>query len=64
MYEQKLFGFNYKFPKLNETKIFKEQDNGWDMIRDINANIFNLVSVENFLGFIDISKYNKDMYYV
>ena len=64
MYEQKLFGFNYKFPKLTETKIFKEQDNGWDMIRDINANIFNLVSVENFLGYIDIAKYNKDMYKV
>ena len=67
MFEEKLqgkFGINYKFPKLTETNIFKEQDNGWDMIRDINANIFNLVSVVKFLGYIDVAKYNKDMYKV
>ena len=42
MFEQKLFGINYVFPKLTETKIYKEQDNGWDMIRSINANILIL----------------------
>jgi len=64
MYEEKIFGNNYKFPKLTETKIFKEQDNGWDMIRDINTNIFNLVSVVKYFGYIDVAKYNKDMYKV
>ena len=32
--DQKL-EINYQFPKLSETKIFREQDNGWDMIRSI-----------------------------
>ena len=64
MYEQKLFGINYTFPKLAETKIFKEEDNGWDMIRGINNDIFNLVSVTKFFGYIDVAKYNKDMYKV
>ena len=52
MFEQKLFGINYVFPKLTETKIYKEQDNGWDMIRSINANIFNFVSVLKVFGFL------------
>ena len=47
-----------------ETKIFKEEDNGGDMIRGINTNIFNLVSVEKILGYIDVAKFNKDMYKV
>jgi len=63
-FEKKLPIFNYDFPKLNETKIIKEQDNGWDMIRNINTNIFNLKSVEQILGFIDVAKFNKDMYKV
>ena len=64
MFEQKLFGINYVFPKLNETKIYKEQDNGWDMIRSINTNIFNFVSVLKVCGYIDVAKFNKDMYKV
>ena len=64
MYEQKLFGINYVFPKMDEIKIFKEEDNGWDMVRDINTNIFNYVNVLKFLGYIDVAKFNKDMYKV
>ena len=36
---KEIFDVNYYFPKINETKIFREQDNGWDMVKDININI-------------------------
>ena len=52
----------FKFPKLNETKIIKEQDNGWDMISDIDINIFKLVHYERILGFINLDKFTGDMY--
>ena len=44
------YGCSYKFPKLNETKIVKEEDNGWDMKRDINLNIFDSVKIETVFG--------------
>ena len=64
IHNNKIFGINYEFPKIGETKIFKEQDNGWDMIRNVNTNIFNIVSVNQILGYIDVAKYNKDMFKV
>jgi hypothetical protein len=61
-FEQELF--DYKFPKLSETKIIKEQDNGWDMIRNVNINLFKLVSYNRILGYIDKDKFVRDMYEV
>ena len=59
--EQK-YKINYKFPKLSETKIIKEQDNGWDMIRNIDSDMFSLSCVKNVGGYIDISKFFLDSY--
>ena len=56
--------FNYKFPKLSETKIIREQDNGWDMIRGVNVNLFSLVSYNRILGYISLDKFVRDMYKV
>ena len=50
---------NFKFPKLSETKIIREHDNGWDMIRDVNINIFKLVSYNRILGNIIIEKFER-----
>ena len=61
LFEQTL---DYKFPKLSETKLIREQDNGWDMIRDVNVNIFKLVSYIRILGYISIDKFVRDMYKV
>ena len=44
------YGTSFKFSKLNEIKIAKEEDNGWDMKRDINVNIFDSVKVETIFG--------------
>ena len=62
--KDKKLEINYQFPKLSETKIFREQDNGWDMIRSINENIFDLVNVVNYLGDILVGKFTQDMYKV
>ena len=48
--EKKIIEIDYKFPKLNETKIIKEEDNGWDMIRNLNTNIFKLAHICQFKG--------------
>ena len=55
---------NYTFPKLSETKIIREQDNGWDMIREVNVNIFKLVSYDRILGYMSLEKFVRDMYKV
>jgi len=55
---------DYKFPKISETKIIREQDNGWDMIRDVNVNIFKLVSYDRIFGYISIDNFVRDMYKV
>ena len=64
--EEKAFdnNFEFEFPKLNETKVIKEQDNGWDMIRNANINIFNSLRVNKIYGTMDMSKFNRDMYKV
>ena len=59
---KELFQINYDFPKLSETKIIKEHDNGWDMVKDLNTNIFNLVEVIQTMGIIDSTSFNIDMY--
>ena len=53
---------NYNFPKLLETKIIREQDNGWDMVKDLNANLFNLVKINQTMGILDSTSLNVDMY--
>ena len=63
-FEKEIFDINCQFSKLSETKIIKEQDNGWDMIRNINTNIFKLVSVDKIFGYIDAAKFNRDMFKV
>ena len=60
----KKFGFKYDLPKLNETKIIREEDNGWDMVKDINTNFFNLIKVYQTVGLIDATSFNIDMYRV
>ena len=42
----KQFGSDIKLHKIEETKIIKEEDNGWDLKKDIDSNIFNIVKVE------------------
>ena len=63
-YFQKKFGFKYDLPKLNETKIIREEDNGWDMVKDINTNFFNLIKIYQTVGLIDATSFNIDMYRV
>ena len=48
----------YKFPKINNSQIIREYDNGWDMKKDIDTNIFSLANVDEILGLIDIAKFN------
>ncbi len=55
---------NYKLPKLAETKFIKEEDNGWDMKKDINTNIFDLIKVERVLGFVRTDIFVRNMYKV
>ena len=52
------------FPKLNGIKLFKEEDNGWDMVKNFQSNIFDLVSVHKIFGSINVGTFNKDMYLV
>ena len=61
---QLLSGLGCNFPKVSETKITKEEDNGWDMVSNLDENIFNITHVISFNGQIDISKYTIDIYRV
>ena len=63
-FSKKFYGINYNFPKLSESKIIKEQDNGWDMVKDLNTNLFNLVKVIQTKGFVDSTSFNIDMFKV
>ena len=60
----KYLKINYEFPKLSETKIIKEYDNGWDMIRNLNTNIFNICNVNKIFGYIDTAYFTKEMFKV
>ena len=62
--EKKIIEIDYKFPKLNETKIIKEEDNGWDMIRNLNTNIFKLAHICQFKGGTMRAKFTNEMYKV
>ena len=59
-----LYRINYKFPKLSEIKIIKEKDNGWDMVKDIDTNFFNLMKVIQTNGFVDATSFTIDMFKV
>ena len=61
---RKVLPNTYKFPKINNSQIIREYDNGWDMKKDIDTNIFSLANVDEILGLIDIAKFNLDMYNV
>ena len=61
-FEQKKPELKYVFPKLKGIKLFKEEDNGWDMVKDFQSNIFDLVSVNKIFDSINIGTFNKDMY--
>jgi hypothetical protein len=61
---RKVLPNTYKFPKINNSQINREYDNGWDMKKDIDTNIFSLANVDEILGLIDIAKFNLDMYNV
>ena len=56
--------FDFQFPKISETKIIKEQDNGWDMKRNIDINIFKMVNYQRILGYINQDKFIREMYKV
>ena len=60
-FEQK-YGLTLKFPKIEETKIFKEEDNGWDMKKNIDINLFSLVKIEKALGNIRSDIFDRQMY--
>ena len=59
--EQK-YGLALKFPKIEETKIFKEEDNGWDMKKNLDINLFSLVKIERALGTIRSDIFDRQMY--
>ena len=60
-FEQK-YGLALKFPKIGETKIFKEEDNGWDMKKNLDINLFSLVKIERALGTIRSDIFDRQMY--
>ena len=62
--EKEFLNIDNEFPKIKETKIIKEEDNGWDMIKNLDENIFNLSSIISYNGKIDISKFLRDMFKV
>ena len=47
---EKVYGVDIKFYKIDTIKMHKEEDNGWDMKKDIDSNIFNIVKVEKIFG--------------
>ena len=57
----KQFGTDIKFHKIEETKIIKEEDNGWDMKKDIDSSIFNIVKVERVFEYTRIDIYKKNV---
>ena len=61
---EKLIINNFKFPKINETKIIREEDNGWELINNIDDNLFNIVKITNILGFMSNDGFIVDMYKV
>ena len=61
------YGTSYKlpkFPKIDETKIIKEEDNGWDMKRNLDLNIFDLIKIENVFGCFRTDIFERNMYKV
>ena len=56
--------FKFKFPKLSEIKIIREQDNGWDMIKNVDSIIFSYSSVERILEYFSADKCIINMYKV
>ena len=60
-FEQK-YGLTQKFPKIEETKIFKEEDNGWEMKKNLDINLFSLVKIEKALGAIRTEIFDRQMY--
>ena len=64
LFEKSKPSYNYIYPKLNEIKVFKEEDNGWDMVRDLKVNIFNLVTINRVLGSNEVGAFIKDMFKV
>ena len=64
LYDKLYLDIDIDFPKISETKFIKEEDNGWDMITNLNEDIFNLTRIHSFFGYVDSSKFNRDMYRV
>ena len=58
------YEIKYEFPKLEETKIIGEDDNGWDLKKNIKVSIFDLVNVNAVLGSINPDILVKNMYNV
>ena len=54
----------FKFPTISETQYINEHDNGWEMIKDINSNIFNLANGEIILGYNNCAKFIRGIYRV
>ena len=59
-----LFEIKYEFPKIEETKIIGENDNGWDLKKNIKVNIFDLVNINAVLGSINPGILLRNMYKV
>ena len=56
--------YNFKFPKINETKINGEQDNGWELKKNVDDNLFSLSKINNIFGFNSLDGFVIDMYQV
>ena len=61
-YLEEKYGLALKFPKIEETKMFKEEDNGWEMKKNIDINLFSLVKIEKALGAIRMDIFDRQMY--
>ena len=64
LFEDTMPDMDFEFPKINTTEYINEQDNGWEMIRNINSNIFKLRNIDRILGYTNLTKFFKDMYKV
>ena len=59
---EKAYGMDIKFHKIDTIKMYKEEDNGWDMKKDIDSNIFNMVKVETVFGNFRTDIFIRKMY--
>ena len=60
----KYYNNNLNFPKLEQVNIIREEDNGWDMKKTIDLNIFKLVNVVSINYSVNPINNLREMYKV